>query len=269
VAAEEPVSLGEAAAAWAGSRRVEVGGRWVRYREAGRGCTVVLVHGLAMSADYWHRTAPAVAAAGFRVLAPDLPGYGRTEGPEEGLGVSRQAWELLRWAEAVGLGRAVYLGHSLSCQTVLELACRSPDLVSALVLVAPTGDEARGRLGRLAHQAWGLTRDAWREPWELLAVAAQSYLRTGALRFLRTWRLGAYHDLHPLLPRVEAPVLVVVGTRDPVVPREFAEGIAAALERGRLAVVEDGTHAVFFSRPGPFNEVLSGFLRETCGPPSA
>jgi pimeloyl-ACP methyl ester carboxylesterase len=63
-------------------------------------------------------------------------------------------------------------------------------------------------------------------------------------------------------------VLVVIGTRDPVVPLEFAEGIAA-LARGRVAVIEDGTHAVFFSRPGPFNEVLSGFLRETCGPVSA
>jgi 2-hydroxy-6-oxonona-2,4-dienedioate hydrolase len=268
MADETPVPLAEAAADWAVSRRVEVGGRAVRYREAGRGRPIVLVHGLAMSADYWHRTAPAVAAAGFRVLAPDLPGYGRTEGPEEGLGVSRQAWEVFRWADALGLERAAYLGHSLSCQTVLELAARHGGRVSALVLVAPTGDEARGRLGRLAHQAWGLARDALREPWELVVVATQAYLRTGPMRFLRTWRKGADHDLHPLLPRIDAPVLVVIGTHDPVVPLAFAEGIVAELAQARLLTIDGGTHAVFFSHPAAFNEALTGFLRETRPAPS-
>ena len=51
---------------------------------------VVLVHGLGVSADYWVRNAPVIAADGFRVLAPDLPGFGGTKGPLAGLDVAQQ-----------------------------------------------------------------------------------------------------------------------------------------------------------------------------------
>ena len=93
--------LGRAAAEWAVSHRVRVG-RWrVRYREAGSGPLVVLAHGLGCSADYWMRNAPPLAAAGYRVLAPDLPGFGRTDGPWRGLGVAAQARALAEWGDAL------------------------------------------------------------------------------------------------------------------------------------------------------------------------
>ncbi|HEV2149048.1 MAG TPA: alpha/beta fold hydrolase, partial [Longimicrobiaceae bacterium] len=114
--------LADTAAAWAGTRRVDVEGCRVRYRDAGSGSTLVLVHGLGVSADYWYRNGPPLAAAGLRVLAPDLPGFGRTEGPDGGLPIRAQAAALRAWASAMELGPAVYVGHSLSCQAVLELA---------------------------------------------------------------------------------------------------------------------------------------------------
>jgi pimeloyl-ACP methyl ester carboxylesterase len=69
--------LGRCAAAWSAARRVRVGDWDVRYRDAGEGPPIVLVHGLGVSADYWWRNGPPLAAAGHRVLAPDLPGFGR------------------------------------------------------------------------------------------------------------------------------------------------------------------------------------------------
>jgi len=75
-------SPGDAAVAWSRERRVRVGAYDVRWREAGDGPAIVLVHGLGLSADIWWKNGPALAAAGFRVLAPDLPGFGKTEGPQ-------------------------------------------------------------------------------------------------------------------------------------------------------------------------------------------
>lgn len=251
---------GEAAASWVVERRVAVGGLEMRYREAGVGPVLVLVHGLGVSADYWWRNGAPLAEAGFRVLALDLPGFGRTAGPDAGLSVPEQAEALSAWAAALGLGPAVYLGHSLSCQAALELAVREPARVRGLVLAAPTGAPGTPTV-RLLRQARGLLLDVVREPWSLVPLVGQAYLRAGIPRVWRTWRQGVRHDPLPLLPRVRVPVLVVVGDGDPVVPLEYAELLAAGLPRGRLAVVEGGAHAVHFDRAEVFNREVEGFLR--------
>lgn len=257
-AAGGAVRLGTAAAAWTRTHRVEAGGVSERYREAGSGPVVVLVHGLGVSADYWYRNGPGLAAAGLRVLAPDLPGFGRTKGPGE-MSVPEQTAALARWADAMGLEPAVYVGHSLSCQTVLELAAWSPERVRGLVLASPTGAPQRRRI---LHQALGFLRDVPREPPKLVPVVAEAYLRAGPLRVWRTWRQGAKHDPLPLLSRVRAPGTVVVGRRDPVVPPEFAEALAAGLPRGRMVWIEDAAHAVHFGRPEAFNGVVLELVEE-------
>src|SRR5688500_3859994 len=167
--------LGQSAAEWASSRWVEVESGRVRYREAGSGQPIVLVHGLGVSADYWVRNGPALAAAGLRVLAPDLPGFGRTAGPRDGLSVSAQAEAVHRWAQALDLPPAVYVGHSLSCQTILELAVIHPDTVRGLVLAAPTGKGTPA--WRLLGQAVGLIRDVRRESVKLAALVFEAYLQ--------------------------------------------------------------------------------------------
>lgn len=251
--------IGQAAASWSAERRVIVDGIPVRFREAGEGPCVVLVHGLGISADYWFRNGPALAAAGNRVLAPDLPGFGRTRGPGGGLSVREQAVALDHWSAALGLEPAVYVGHSLSCQAVLELAARSPKRVLGLVLAGPSGAPGRHRL---LKQAWGLFLDAWREPWRLFPFVLQAYLRAGPVRFWKTWRAGAEHDAFALLPLVTAPAVVVVGTRDPVVSPAFAEALAAGLPQGRLVWIEAAAHAVLFDRSYAFNRVVLRFLEE-------
>jgi 2-hydroxy-6-oxonona-2,4-dienedioate hydrolase len=253
---QQAVSLAEAAAQWSGTRRVAVGPWRMRFREAGEGPPIVLVHGLGVSADYWYRNGPALAAAGHRVLAPDLPGFGRTAGPSGGLSISRQAGALLRWAETVGVGPAIYVGHSLSCQTILELAAYRPERVRGLVLAAPTGDPEGHRLLR---QAWGLLRDVPRESLRLAVEVGAAYLRAGPVRVWRTWRKGAEEDAFRLIDRVRAPGLVVVGTRDPVVRPAFAEALARALPSGRLVWIEGGAHAVIFDPAPGFNRAVVEF----------
>jgi pimeloyl-ACP methyl ester carboxylesterase len=239
---------------------VVVDRRRVRYRAAGSGKPLVLVHGLGVSADYWVRNASVIAAAGFRVLAPDLPGFGRTSGPAGGLDVVAQAEALRQWAVKLEIGPAAYLGHSLSCQAILELAVRYPEAVRGLILAAPTGEGAS--LQRLAKQAFGLMRDLARESPKLAGIVALAYLQAGPLRVLGTWRKGADHHPMPLLPQIRVPSLVIVGERDPVVDLPFAESIAAALPGGRVVVVPDGSHGVIFDPTGLFNETVIDFLRK-------
>lgn len=255
-------ALPQCAAQWAVARWTRVEPWRLRYREAGAGPAIVLAHGLGVSSDYWWRNGSALAAAGHRVLAPDLPGFGRSQGPRQGLSVVDQAEWLCRWAAAVGVERAVWVGHSLSCQAVLELAVRKPALVSGLVLAAPTGEPDPHRLLR---QAKSFLLDIPRESFSLAIHVGKAYLQCGPVRYWHTWDKGAMHDPLPLLPRVQAPTLITVGTRDPVVRRPFAEAVHAGLPRARLAWIEGAAHAVIYTHAERFNRAILEFLDECEG----
>lgn len=248
--------LGEAAAQWAVSHRVRADGWNLRYRDAGDGPPLVLVHGLGCSSDYWVRNGPWLAAAGYRVLAPDLPGFGRTQGPQW-LSIVQQAYAVSVFAEVMGLGPAVYLGHSLSCQTVLELACTEPRRVTGLILAAPTGDR---RKKRLLREAVGFLRDMPREPPSLVPLIADAYLRAGPVRWARTWLGGKRHDAFTAAAGVRAPAVVLVGDRDPVVSVSFGRAMTYALPNARLRVIEGAAHALIYDAADGFNAAVLQFL---------
>jgi 2-hydroxy-6-oxonona-2,4-dienedioate hydrolase len=251
--------LSEAAVAWSRSRHVTVGDWRIRYREAGGGTRiVVLVHGLGVSADYWIRNGPALAAAGCRVLAPDLPGFGRSTGDEADVGVAAQARMLAEWAAALDLGPAVYVGHSVSCQSVVELAGAEPARVVGLVLAAPTQGT---RAPAIWHEAARFARDAFREPLRLYPVIGEAYLRAGPVRWVRTWRAARRHDLHAAARRVRVPCVVLLGTRDPVVTHPEAGALTAALRNARLQMLEGGTHALIYTAADAFNRAVLDHVR--------
>lgn len=255
------VSSGDAAVAWSREQRVRVGPWDIRYREAGEGPPIVLVHGLGLSADFWWKNGPPLALEGFRVLAPDLPGFGKTEGPPY-LAVPEQARWVAEWADALELGPAVYVGHSVSCQTALELAAARPERVTALVLAAPTGDPAPLRLVR---QALGFVADPVFEPPSLMPAVGDPYFRAGIPRWLRTWYAAGRHDTMEVARRAAVPGIVVMGRHDPVVRRGFAKKLAECLPGGRCVVLPRGAHAVVFDAADDFNAEVAAFVREVCG----
>jgi pimeloyl-ACP methyl ester carboxylesterase len=252
---------GELAVAWATPRTALVEGIEVRWREAGVGPALVLLHGLGLSADFWWRNGPPLSVAGFRVLAPDLPGFGRTEGPPL-LAVPEQAAAAAAWAVVAGVQDAVWVGHSVSCQAVLELAAEHPGLARGMVLAAPTGDP---RPWRLLRQAAGFVADPFLEPLAVIPAVAEPYLRAGIPRWLRTWVAAGRHDAMAAAKRCKAAGLVVMGRRDPVVRLGFAQELAAVLPQGRCVVLEHGAHAVPFDAAEEFNAEVVRFARELAG----
>ena len=249
--------LGRAAAQWARTHRAHAGGWAMRYRTAGEGPPLVLVHGLGCSADYWMKNGPWLAASGYRVLAMDLPGFGRTDGPAF-LSIIQQAFAVSAFVETLKLGPAAFVGHSLSCQTVLELAATEPGRVAGLVLAAPTGDRRRKRL---LYEAIGFALDVPREPPSLVPVIAEAYMRAGPVRWMRTWLGGKRHDTFGAAARVRAPALVLVGEDDPVSSPKFGAALARAIPGGRMRVIPDAAHAIIFDEPQGFNGAVLDFVR--------
>lgn len=117
-------------------RATRVDGLSVRYLEHGEGAAVLLLHGasLGSSADVWTRNLAALAAHRLRVVAPDLPGFGGTDNPEDPSVAYRRRF-VPAFMDALGIERASLVGHSQSGRVALDLAFSQPQRVAKLVVL--------------------------------------------------------------------------------------------------------------------------------------
>jgi 2-hydroxy-6-oxonona-2,4-dienedioate hydrolase len=245
-----------------GSRYRTVGGVRVheRYWEREGAPVLVLVHGIGVSSRYFLPTAGRLAAR-CTVYAPDLPGFGLSAPLGERPTVRRLADAFEAWLDAAGLDVPhALVANSFGCQLLVDFAARRPERVARLVLVGPTIDR---RARSLRRHAARLALDSVREPVGLLAVESVDYVlhvrKSGLAGFLEMVR----DPVEQKLARVRASTLVVRGERDPIVPRTWAEEVAATLFHGRLVEVPGAAHAVNYNAPDALTRLTLDFLNES------
>jgi pimeloyl-ACP methyl ester carboxylesterase len=249
-----------------------VGGH--RLYAGGEGRPVVLLHGLGGAAANWSEVAPGLAAA-HRVVAIDLPGHGGSEPPPPRAGMEWFADAVADVLDAERVREAIVVGHSFGGQVSLHLALRRPELVGAVLLVAPSGIRtgtrfvqvvisastfvrpgrvvARAR-GRYAARAW--FRRAVFRPW--FVADADALSERAALGFLSgqeehrntaiAGRAMVADDPRVELSRLGCPALVLWGAADTQLPLDDAFEYARRL-RAPLRVVADCGHLVIGERP--------------------
>jgi len=139
---------------------VDTGQVQLRVRHGGTGPAVLLVHGHPRTHATWHRVAPALAAAGYRVVCPDLRGYGQSAVPADQPGHQQaskraMAGDLLAVMQALGEPRFIAVGHDRGGYAVQRLALDHPEAVSRLVILGdvPIG-EALARCDARFATAW-------------------------------------------------------------------------------------------------------------------
>ena len=218
---------------------------------------IVLVHGVGVSSRYFVPVARELAKS-FYVLAPDLPGHGRSERPRTVLDVPQLADALGSWLDAVRLPRATFLGNSMGCQVLIDLAARRPETVDRAILAGPTPDpDAR----TLPRQFARLVLGAFTEPLSLDALVVYEYLRTGPIRSAREGKASLADRPEDKVADVAAPTLVVRGERDTLVSREWAESLATRLPNGTFAEIRGAGHAVNYNAPRELFSLVNRFTR--------
>ncbi len=217
---------------------------------------VVLVHGLVISSLYMVPTAQRLAPF-MRVLAPDLPGFGRSGKPAQTLDVRGLADALAEWLAACRLTRVVLVGNSLGCQVIVDLVSRRPDGVLGVVLAGATIDRSAPSM---VLQIVRALRDVPRESVFLMPLWAIDFLRAGPRRAWRSLKYALAHRIELQLPAVTVPALVVRGARDPMVTQAWAEQVSKALPRARLHVIAGGPHAVNYTSAAEFAGLIRGFV---------
>lgn len=223
---------------------------------------MVLVHGVVVAGRYMMPTARALA--GHRpVYIPDLPGFGRSDGPAKPLDVHELARSLSEWMLAAGLEHADVVGHSFGCQPVSALAASWPERVGRLALLSPIGDPDNRSL---ASHIWRWMCDCPREPLSVWGSYAGGFVRFGPRRSVGTLNHSLRDEMEERLSRIQAPALVVRGELDTIVDGPWAERVASLLPRARLAVMPGAPHNVNYKTPHELADVLLPFLEETSRP---
>lgn len=212
----------------------------IAHRQAGRRRDVVLVHGLGMSSAYFVHLAQELFDRGWNPIAPDVPGFGESDNAPP-MGPSEHAALLASWADALGIGDAVWLGHSIGCNAVAHLASSRPDLVRTPVYAGPLWTQRHW-----SRVMFMLMLDALREPVALYRYVLPAYWRTGIARWWRTWRRCI-----PDLRAAPATGTFLAGTRDPLPDR-------SCLTLREVA----GAHACVFSHPKEVAETLQSGVRQ-------
>lgn len=238
-------------------------GRWRMFTRATAkpmsGLPVVLVHGLVLSGRAMEDLAIALAWD-FRVLVPDLPGFGASAlpGSVPALDTDQLADALWHWMEHNQIPQAMFVASSFGCQVLAALAVRHPQAVAALVMQGPTVDR-HARF--LPLQIWRDWRNGRREAHRSTAhLSRVDYAKAGLRRSLATVRVMMRDRIEQRLPHITAPTLLVRGSRDVVSPARWVEEMNALLPNSDILTLQQGTHTLSYVYPWNFCRAIRPFL---------
>ena len=222
--------------------------------------TVVLVHGALNDHGVWTQQSRTLAARGFAVLAPDLPGHGRSSGPALRSVEALADW-LLSLLDAAGVKRALLAGHSMGSLVVLEAASRSPQRAAGLALLGATfpmkvadallataledQQAAIDMVVTWSHAAWSDTSiaNAARELMRRLAAGSDEPLLHTDLA-----ACNAYTNGMTAAATITCPVVFVQGTQDKMTPPRKAGLLTDAIAHATIVTVDTG-HAMMQEAP--------------------
>ncbi|ABK77949.1 acyltransferase [Cenarchaeum symbiosum A] len=258
-------------------RFATVGGSRIRYLDSGgAGEILLLLHGLGASAERWEFASPALEEK-YRVVAPDLPGFGQSDKPFADYTPGFFAGAVEGLLGEIGIGRAHVMGSSLGGQVAIELAAKNPRTVDKLVLVSSSGIMKSSTPALDEYVMTALYPNKWMAM-EIFARMSASGTADEAIvdGFIERMRLpnarmaflssilGLKNApvVTPLLNAIDSPSLVIWGSLDPVIPIEHAEGFVSGIRNCAFHRMEGSGHTPFVDHPSEFAKIVLGFLAE-------
>ncbi|MGX5359526.1 alpha/beta fold hydrolase [Kocuria sp. KH4] len=260
-----------------------IGDVTLAYTDRGRGPTLLLLHGHAYDRSMWARQVEVFAGLGWRVVAPDLRGFGQS-GITEGIVYTEEfADDVAGLLDHLGTSPAVVVGFSMSGQIAMELVGRHPERVRGLVLVA-TVPEAEDRAGRRRRHATAdailtggmetygrsvlgrMLAEATVESSPGVAAEVLAMLRNAPAKGAAAAMRGRAErrDLGDVLRGARIPVLVVVGADD-VFDGGAGRRMADLAPGAELVFVDGAGHTPNLEQPAAFDDALRAFLRRFTG----
>ena len=242
---------------------VDVNGLQLFYRDTGEGQPLLLLHGFTGCGDDWQHVF-ATPLEGYRVIAPDLRGHGRSTNPAGTFTFREAAGDIFSLLDSLGVDRVQAIGVSAGANTLLHMATQQPSRIDAMIHVSGTPrfpDQARAIMKTMTEEA--------RSPAEWAEMRGRHHHGDDQIRTL--WRhvrefADDRSDLNFTAARlsvITARTLIVHGDRDPLYPVELAVELYRAIPNATLWVVPSGGHGpIFGEQAAPFVTTAMAFLKQ-------
>lgn len=261
-----------------------VGSRTIAYLDSVPGGTdlrtIVLLHAFPLGAGMWEPQIRSIPP-GWRLLTPDLRGFGGTTDPTDGEpSMDDYAKDVIDLLGELGVSRAVVGGCSMGGYATFALLRRAPHMVEGVVLADTRlgADSPEGRANRRAmlalvdrEGASGVVREMMPKLLGPTTRAENATVEPTVRRFIKQQspealrgairRMMERSDATATAAAVRVPTLVVVGSEDELTPVAEAERIAETVPGARLVVIPSAGHLPNLEQPEAFNAALVGFLR--------
>jgi len=270
-------------------RDATVAGRRLRYVDLGEGTPLVLVHGTGGAWQSWLLNLEALAER-HRVIAVDLPGFGRSDALPPAPGMSAYAASIAALLDQLGLRRVSILGHSLGGVVAMRFALEHPERTASLILLDGGGVEMTALRLRMVVGSLivvnalmgrpAVVRALVRRP-RLRRAAMAGYVRDPAIAtaalahemmsifagpgLVRALMSASRDDVGEYAGQIAAPTLLIWGDRDRVIPLAVAQKLAAKLPRARLTTLPGVGHCPMLEHPERFNTLVAEWVDELVG----
>jgi 3-oxoadipate enol-lactonase len=247
----------------------------VNAAQSGKGPPLFLLHSLLSDRASFDAIAPQLSQS-FRVIVPELPGFGKSNPVEGGLAeVADRMAEAVK--DAAGGEPAIVLGNGYGGFVALQMAVRHPALATKYILAdcgAAFSEPGRDAFRNMAaaSKAKGLaaiTDVAMRRLFapefqdrhpDLMRDRREAFLKTDPQVFRAACGALAELDLRPELHKVTVPVLVLVGEHDEATPPPMSHELDAGLPDSRLKIISGCAHVPQLQSPGKFLDAVGDFL---------
>ncbi|MCU0491975.1 MAG: alpha/beta hydrolase [Chloroflexaceae bacterium] len=246
------------------------------YRDEGAGPVVLLVHAFPLNGAMWESQVAALRGS-YRVLVPDLRGFGQSQVTDGPTHMATMADDLVALLDSLGVAQVVLAGLSMGGYVGMAFARTHAGRLRGLVLAdtragvdSPEAQAARETNAQLAERE-GVAALADKMLPNLLAPAAPPELHAqlkaiamgnqpaGVAAALRGMALR--DDSTGFLPQINVPTLIIVGSADKTTPPSEARAMHAAIPGSHMVEIADAGHLSNVEQPEAFNAALLGFLK--------
>ncbi|MDT5348011.1 MAG: 2-hydroxymuconate-semialdehyde hydrolase [Mycobacterium sp.] len=263
-------------------RTIDAAGIETSYLEAGAGDPVIMLHGSGPGVSAlanWQQNIPMLSQR-FRVLAPDIVGFGATERADD-IVYSLGTWTDHVWAflDAHGIEKTAIVGNSLGGRIALQMATDRPDRITKMVLMGTPGVGMTPTEGLAALRAYEPSHDAMRELLrnyfavdpamitdELVEIRYQASIADGAYEAYRAMFFDPRHAGSKLgiteneVRAIATPILLVHGREDKVVPLQVSVTMLGLLPKADLHVFSACGHWTQIERADEFSALVTYYL---------
>ncbi|OKL41727.1 alpha/beta fold hydrolase [Pontibacter flavimaris] len=268
-------------------------GQIIAYVDQGKGPqTIILIHGLGSYLPAWNKNIPELSQH-YRIIALDLPGYGKSSKENAQVGMKAYADAVLALMDELKIEKAVLAGHSMGGQVAITAALQAPERVQQLILAAPAGLETFTEQQKQLFKATVTPESIAKTTPEQIAAnikvnffqmpADAQFMVEERVEMLNSAQFPDYSQavaqgvasmvdepVHDKLPQLQVPTLILFGENDALIPNRYfnptltTKAVAdigkERIPNSQVVLLPQVGHMLQFEQPEAFNKAVRDFL---------